>query len=46
MQFKDKSPPQSSNLNPIEMIWSDLKKNLRSKILSEKLDLVGAIYDY
>ena len=27
-----KSPPKSPDLNPIEMIWAELKNNLRSKL--------------
>ena len=44
--FKKKSPPKSPDLNPIEMIWADLKYNLRYKLLKNKINIARAINDY
>ena len=41
-----KSPPKSSYLNPIEMIWSELKNYLRGKLLRGKIDIAREIYNF
>ena len=41
-----RSPPKSPDLNPIEMIWADLKDFLRAKIPNCKLELARSIYEY
>ena len=41
-----KSPPKSPDLNPIEMVWSDMKRYVRSQFCKTDLEVVDAIEDY
>ncbi|KAL4500713.1 hypothetical protein ABPG72_019947 [Tetrahymena utriculariae] len=36
-------PPYSPHLNPIELIWSNLKKNLQKKVYQDELTMLRAI---
>lgn len=38
-----KTPPQSADLNPIENLWSDLERNIRNHVISNKNDLKRAL---
>ena len=40
-------PPSSPDLNPIEMVWADLKGTLRNKVKPRtKEELIAGIRDY
>ncbi|CAF1083718.1 unnamed protein product [Brachionus calyciflorus] len=41
-----KSPPKSPDLNPIELVWNELKNFVRKKEISNELDLFQAINDF
>ena len=41
--IKNFSPPYSPDLNPIEMMWADLKRYVRSKFCKSKRDVLKYI---
>lgn len=42
----DKSPPQSPDLNPIEMLWSDLKRFIRKQQCRSITEVTNAIQSF
>ena len=43
---KVKSPAQSPDLNPIEILWADLKRYIRSKMCSSLTEIIQSIDEY
>ena len=41
-----KAPPQSPDLNPVEWVWSDLKRFVRAQFCRTTTDVVNAIQKF
>ncbi len=44
LSFKIRSPPQSPDLNPIEMMWSEMKSFIKSRSCKTKIQIVNSIH--
>ena len=44
--FKIKSPASSPDLNPIEMLWADLKRYVRSKQCKNEREIIAAVFEF
>jgi transposase len=44
--FKIRSPPKSPDLNPIEWVWSDMKRYVRKHFCNNETELANAVHAF